>query len=430
MGRHKRFLSNVLKSADTQSHILPRPVYTYAVMQISHSIFMQAQIAWAISLFQALMVLGLGLVWLLAVWQWLIGTTKQPTRLAAYESWLGVFAVVARAGFGFGLLTLVLVAVGWSTLFERAGNVLGPLLLVLTAIAFLTKTTVFSVMINGRGRVSEAIYSLSALATAFGYSLIVAGLVVIETWLRDPAGASLIDGRFQVIELRPIFFNQQVGLQALLTVLGAALATIGWMIGRQGLPSSAPGSDAKSVRLPASIYRLLCGLGLLAAIIVIVALDQMVASLVLDHGSLMGLLSGNLLAEPAGLSTGFAMVVTARLVALLLLTYLVLIMVAWVYGAVAPSAQRMRKHLTAGLLLVGPGLWAGLWLLLYLGKGRDVVVGHLTFDDVASAPSMSVLWVSAGLLAMASVGLLVALWQSLTQSLAPSPLPASQQTLP
>ena len=166
---------------------------------------MQAQIAWAISLFQALMVLGLGLVWLLAVWQWLIGTTKQPTRLAAYESWLGVFAVVARAGFGFGLLTLVLVAVGWSTLFERAGNVLGPLLLVLTAIAFLTKTTVFSVMINGRGRVSEAIYSLSALATAFGYSLIVAGLVVIETWLRDPAGASLIDGRFQVIELRPIF---------------------------------------------------------------------------------------------------------------------------------------------------------------------------------------------------------------------------------
>jgi hypothetical protein len=45
-------------------------------MQISHSIFMQAQLGWALSIFQALMVLGLGLVWFLAIWQWLIGTTK------------------------------------------------------------------------------------------------------------------------------------------------------------------------------------------------------------------------------------------------------------------------------------------------------------------------------------------------------------------
>ncbi len=391
---------------------------------------MQAQLGWALSLFQALMVLGLGLAWLLAIWQWLIGTTKRPTHIAAFDSWLGVFAVVVRAGFGFGLLTLVLVAVGWSTLFERAGNVLGPLLLVVTAIAFLTKTTVFSVMINGRGRVSEAIYSFSALATAFGYSLVVAGLVVIDAWLREPAGASLIDGRFQVLELRLIFFNEQVGLQALLTVLGATLATAGWMIGRQGLASTAPGFSAKSQRIPASLYRLLCGIGLLTAMISIVALDQAVTRLVLDHGSLTDLLNGNLLAESAGLSTGTAMIVTARFVSLLLLIYSILVVVAWLYGEVAPSAQRMRKRLTTGLLFVGPALWAGLWSLLYLGKGHDVVVGHLSFDDVSSTPSMSVLWVSACLLATASIALLVALWQSLSQSLVPAQLPSSQQALP
>jgi hypothetical protein len=399
-------------------------------MQISHSIFMQAQLGWALSLFQALMVLGLGLVWLLAIWQWLIGTTKRPTHVAAYESWLGVFAVVARAGFGFGLLTLVLVAVGWSALFERAGNVLGPLLLVVTAIAFLTKTTVFNVMINGRGRVSEAVYSFSALATAFGYTLVVAGLVVMDAWLRDPVGASLIDGRFQVIELRPIFFNQQVGLQVLLTVLGATLATVGWVIGRQGLASSTPGFAAKPLRVPASLYRLLCGFGLLAAVITLVALDQAVTRVVLDHGSMTDLLQGNLLGESVGLSTGFAMIVTARIVALLLLLFLILILVAWLYGEVAPSAQRMRKRLTAGLLFVGPGLWAGLWLLLYLSKGRDVVVGHLAFDDVASAPSMSVLWVSACLLVIATVALLVALWQGLAESLAPGRLSSGQEAMP
>ncbi len=380
---------------------------------------MQAQLGWVLSLFQALMVLGLGLVWLLAIWQWLIGTTKRPTHVLAYESWLGVFAVVARAGFGFGLLTLVLVAVGWSTLFERAGNVLGPLLLVITTIAFFTKTTVFSVMINGRSHVSEALYSFSALATAFGYSMVVAGLVVADAWLRDPGGASLIDGRFQVLEWRPIIFNQQVGLQAMLTVLGATLATVGWIIGRQGLALTAPEFSTKPMRIPASLYSALCGLGLLAAAMTLVALDQTVTRVVLDHGSLTDLLNGNLLAEPAGLSTGFAMVVTVRIVALLLPIYSVLIVVAWLYGEVAPSAQRMRKCLTAGLLFVGPAIWVGLWSLLYLGKGRDVVVGHLAFDDVASAPSMNVLWVSACLLAIASIALLIALWQSLSESLAP-----------
>jgi len=391
---------------------------------------MQAQLGWALLLFQALIVLGLGLAWLLAIWQWLIGTTKRPMHVPAYESWLGVFAVVARAGFGFGLLTLVLVAVGWSTLFERAGNVLGPFMLVITAIAFLTKTTVFNVMINGRSHVSEAVYSFSALATAFGYSLVVAGLVVMDAWLRDPAGASLIDGRFQVLELRPIFFNQQVGLQTLLTVLGATLSTVGWMIGRQGLASTAPGFSAKPMRIPASLYRFLCGFGLLAALITLVALDQTVTRVVLDHGSLTDLLDGNLLAEPVGLSTGFAMVVTARIVAFLLLIYSVLIVLAWLYAEVAPSVQRMRKRLTAGLLLVGPAIWAGLWLLLYLGKGRDVVVGHLAFDDVASTPSMSVLWVSACLLAIASAALLFALWQSLAESLVPARLPSSPSALP
>lgn len=391
---------------------------------------MQAQLGWAISLFQALMALGLGLVWLLAIWQWLIGTTKRPTHVGAYESWLGVFAVVARAGFGFGLLTLVLVAVGWSTLFERAGNVLGPLLLVVTAIAFLTKTTVFSIMINGRGRVSEAVYSFSALATAFGYSMIVVGLVVMDAWLRDPAGASLIDGRFQVLELRPIFFNQQVAFQVLLTVLGAALATVGWVIGRQGLASVGMGFSAKPLRIPAPIYRFLCGVGLLAAMIALVALDQTVTRLVLEHGSLTDLLNGNLVGEPAGLSTGPAMVVIARTVTVLLLIYSLLIVVAWLYGEVAQSAQRMRKRLTSGLLLVGPAIWAGLWSLLYLGKGRDVVVGHLVFDDVASEPSIGVLWVSACLLAVATVGLLVALWQSLADSLAPERSAPSQEALP
>lgn len=390
---------------------------------------MQAQLGWALSIFQALMVLGLGLVWFLAIWQWLIGTTKRPTHLDAYESWLGVFAVVARAGFGFGLLTLVLVAVGWSTLFERAGNVLGPLLLVVTAIAFLTKTTVFSLMIKGRSGVSEAAYSFSALATAFGYTLIVAGVVVMDAWLRDPAGASLIDGRFQVLELRPILFNQQVGLQALLTVLGATLATVGWLIGRHGLVSSTPGFAAKPLRIPATLYRLLCGAGLLTALVTVVALDQAVARVVLEHGSLTDLLNGHLLAEPAGLVTGSAMVVVARTVVLLLLLYAVLIVVAWLYVEVAPSAQRMRKRLTGGLLLVGPALGAGLWLLPYLGKGRDVVVGHLAFDDVASEPSLGVLWVSACLLAVATVALAVALWQSLADSLSPLRASSSQGAL-
>jgi len=389
---------------------------------------MQAQLSWALSLFQALLVLGLGLAWFLAVWQWLIGTSKRPAHVAAYESWLGVFAVVARSAFGFGLLTLVLVAIAWSSLFERASNVLGPVLLSVAVIAFLTKTTVFRIMVHERGRVNETVYSFCALGTALGYTGIVAGLVVLDAWLREPVGASFIDGRFQVLELRAIFFNPQVGLQSLLTALGAILASVGWVVGRQGLAARA-GSTARSRLVPAALYRWLCGLGLVATLITLAVIDLTVTRLLLDHGSLTDLFNANLAAERVGLTTGMLMVATARTLLVLMLLYALLIVLAWLYGDATTNSHPLRRQLTAGLALLGPSLWACLWLLLYLSKGSEIVVGRLAPEDLLSTPSIAVLWVSAGLLAFASVAMLIRLWQSLSGSLKPRQLNTSPGAL-
>lgn len=380
-------------------------------METTQLIFVQAQLGWALALFQGLFVLGLGLSWVLAIWQWLIGTNPQAHHSQTFQSWLEIFSVVFRTVFGFGLVALMVVAINWPSLFERTGNVLGPALLALVVVAFLAKTVFFRVMMHQHGKVSEALYTFSVLGLAVCYTAIVAGWVVMDVWLRDPVGASLIDGRFQVLDARAIFLNDQVSWQLAMTLIGALLATVGWLVGRP------------KYTLSHKLYKWLCLLGGVAAVLIVPMTDVSVARLLPDGPSLVSLLMARDLSPT--LPTAMAMVAVLRVTFLMALIYLTLMVIAFLCCGDGEKSdghlndshlqrQGYARYLPIGLFVLGPLLWAGLWLVTYLSKGDDVVVNHLSFVDLVNSHSMVVLWISAGFLLLATVTIVVGLWQSLS----------------
>ncbi|MFO7747844.1 MAG: cytochrome ubiquinol oxidase subunit I [Orrella sp.] len=380
-------------------------------METTQLIFVQAQLGWALALFQGLFVLGLGLSWVLAIWQWLIGTNPQARHSQTFQSWLGIFSVVFRMVFGFGLVALMVVAINWPSLFERTGNVLGPALLALVVVAFLAKTVFFRVMMHQHGKVSEAVYTFSVLGLAVCYTAIVAGWVVMDVWLRDPVGASLIDGRFQVLDARAIFLNEQVSWQLAMTLLGALLATVGWLVARL------------QYTLSPKLYKGLCLLGGVAAVLIVPMTDVSVARLLPDGPSLVGLLMARDLSPT--LPTAMTMVVVLRVTFVMALLYLTLMVIAFLcrgdrdlsdrhLNDSPPQRQGYVRYLPIGLFVLGPLLWAGLWLVTYLSKGNDVVVNHLSFADLVNSHSMVVLWISAGFLLLATVTIVVGLWHGLS----------------
>lgn len=374
-------------------------------METTHLLFVQWQLGLALAIFQGLIVLGLGLAWVMAAWQWLLGTQPQVGPCPAYQSWLGVFSIVFRLVFGFGLVVLTLVAINWPGLFERTGNVLGPILLGSVVVAFALKTTLFRVMLHEQGRVSESAYTFSVLGVAFFYTAIVIGLVVMDVWLRAPVGASLIDGRYQVLDERAILLNKQVGWQLLLMFHGAVLATVGWLLGQPRRQRHL--GDA----FPRGLQRWLCLIGLVAGLLLLPVAAFAINPWLPDGVSMRGLLvaqdlpSGNPLASSTGL------VLVARLFVVLLLLYLALLICAYTNTRNDGIERGFWQRLPIGLLFVAPMLWASLWLLSYLGKGGDVVVGYLSFADLVNPQATILLWISAFFLLIATVTTFVGLWR-------------------
>ena len=382
-------------------------------METTHLLFVQWQLGLAMAIFQGLLVLGLGLAWMLAAWQWLLGTDSQAGQSKAYHSWLGVFSIVFRLVFSFGLVVLTLVAINWPGLFERTGNVLGPILLGSVVVAFALKTTLFRVMLHEKGRASESAYTFSVLGVAFFYTAIVIGLVVMDVWLRTPVGASLIDGRYQVLDERAILLNDQVGWQLLMTFLGALLATVGWLLGR---PRREQLSDKRHPHVGGALLnrlqQWLCFVGLVSGLLLVPLAAFAIRQWLPDGVSMFGLLLAQDLPFSISLASSIRLVFATRVFVVLLFLYLVLILCAYANTRHEPIERGYRQRLPLGLLFLGPMLWASVWLLSYLSKGDDVVVGHLSFADLVNTQASSSLWISAVFLLLATVTAFVGLWQS------------------
>jgi hypothetical protein len=190
-------------------------------MQEIQLILAQAQTVLVQLAFQAAAVLGLGVAWL---------CVAMGVRSAHFKAWHKLFEALAHVALALGLLWLVVLATAWPPLLERVGNVLGPLLVASVAVVVLVILAVSLV----RALVSRAttsavgwLQSAATVSSAIGYTLALALVVLAQSWMREPAGAALIDGRFLLIDWHEILDHRAFAQALLATLLGALIVLAG-----------------------------------------------------------------------------------------------------------------------------------------------------------------------------------------------------------
>jgi cytochrome d ubiquinol oxidase subunit I len=361
-------------------------------MELTPLFLVQAQFSFVMTVFQVMAVLGLGLAWFLAAWRLAPGPMTPDLAGRAFSAWLRVFALVTYAAFGLALLALVLVGVAWPPLLERLGNVIGPILAAVAVLAFVVKSTFFGVMLYSRHRVSAGLYSLAVFGTAVGYSLVMMGLVSLQSWLHDSSGATLIDGRFQVYDWGAVIFNPQWAYQSALTAGAAAVVAPGLVLA----VTMGQRWFGNVYQVPARVLRNTSLVGIFGCLAVMWAMDHWAAQSTLHEPALLSLLTGQVQQTWTGLYL-------VRAIVALLFAQLLLLGASLAWADQAEHAVQTPPTGTWIFMLAGPiGLlmWAGLWGFVDLQKGDAFVVGHILYSDLVSQEPVGLLFFGAALLGL------------------------------
>lgn len=349
-------------------------------MQEIQLILAQAQTVLAQLAFQALAVLGLALAWLLVA----IGGRDRH-----FDAWRQFFGDVAATAVAFGLLWLVVLATAWPALLERVGNVLGPLLAALAALWLVVQACLARALASPvRWRQVAGTW-----LTALGYSAALLLVVTAESWMREPVGAALIDGRFLVIDWQQLFYNEPLVRVVLATVLGALTVFAGL------LPLQQLGQSPHALALPDGWRRALAVLGLVAGFLLVWLVSRLVGA------NSLGAFYDTVLQAPNDSLSGWLMRA---------------LLVLWIVTAaglmVGLGRRKSPLTRTIGLIPVvtAPLLWCLAWWHLNVHAQGTLVSGLPAIDLVSGEPS-SVLTLGLVLVlavVLAGLWLLIMRWRS------------------
>jgi hypothetical protein len=359
-------------------------------MQEIQLILAQAQTVLAQLAFQAIAVFGLALAWLLVA----IGV-----RSPYFKAWQRLFVDVAVTAVAFGLLWLTVLGTAWPPLLERVGNVLGPVLAALVALVLVVQATVARALESAR----PARQATATWLVALGYTGALGLVVVAESWMREPVGAALIDGRFLVIDWQELVSNEPLARVLLATLFGALTVLAGVV----QLTRSA--SSQSGLQLSPNWLRALTLLGLVASLGLL-----WLASTAVGAGSL-GVFYDTVLQAPNDSLSGW-------LIRLLLVLWI--ITAAGLMVNLGARAARGQLARTIGRipLVSAPLLWCLVWWHLNL-QAQAALVSGLPVVDLVSSESTAVLTlglllvfvvVAAGLVMLLRAGRRVGAGRSMT----------------
>src|SRR5690606_19484101 len=157
--------------------------------------------------------------------------TGRPGWTAAYRFWVRFFALSFVLALAAALPVLIQLGSLWPGLMDKIGNVAGPLIGFGVLSVFILKSCFLGVMLFGQRRVSAGAHTLAVFMVALGQAATLFWVLALQSWVQTPAGATLIDARYQVYDWRAVIFNPSfgwnLGLMALWSALAAAFLILG-----------------------------------------------------------------------------------------------------------------------------------------------------------------------------------------------------------
>ena len=137
----------------------------------------------------------MALAWLLLYFRLRGRGANGAPWLAAYRTWVKVFALSFALGVVSGVTMSFQFGTNWPGFMQRVGNIAGPLLGYEVLTAFFLEATFLGVMLFGQRRVSERMHLTATALVAVGTSLSAFWILALNSWMQTPAGHVMVDGQ-------------------------------------------------------------------------------------------------------------------------------------------------------------------------------------------------------------------------------------------
>jgi cytochrome d ubiquinol oxidase subunit I len=151
--------------------------------------------------------INMALAWLLLYFRLRGRGPAGAPWLAAYRTWVKVFALSFALGVVSGVTMSFQFGTNWPGFMQRVGNIAGPLLGYEVLTAFFLEATFLGVMLFGQRRVSERMHLTATALVAVGTSLSAFWILALNSWMQTPAGYALIDGQAHAVSWWAVIFN-------------------------------------------------------------------------------------------------------------------------------------------------------------------------------------------------------------------------------
>lgn len=150
---------------------------------------------------------SIGLATFLAVMEGAWLKTKNQVYLQICRFWIKIFALTFGMGVVSGIVMEFQLGTNWSQYTHAVGPALGGLFTYEVLTAFFIEAGFLGVMIFGWERVGHKLHYLSTILVVIGVTLSSFWILSANSWMQFPAGATLVNGEYQVTDWFKVIFS-------------------------------------------------------------------------------------------------------------------------------------------------------------------------------------------------------------------------------
>jgi cytochrome bd ubiquinol oxidase subunit I len=198
---------------------------------------------------------------LLCVLYWLHWRTGKPVYLQMFRFWRRIFAVGFAIGVVAGIVITFEFGLDWGVFAAKTGPIMGPILGMEVVTAFFVEAGFIGILLYGDGRVRKGTMFAATVMVALGTLLSSTWIIANNSWMQDPSGFVVRDGRFEPVNWLHVIFSPTF-LWSWYHMLAAVLVSAGFFVAGIGAWYLVKGRSTPFARRSVSI-----GLGIAAIVL-------------------------------------------------------------------------------------------------------------------------------------------------------------------
>jgi cytochrome d ubiquinol oxidase subunit I len=187
--------------------------------------------------------------------------TGKPVYRQMFRFWRRIFAVGFAIGVVAGIVITFEFGLDWGVFAAKTGPIMGPILGMEVVTAFFVEAGFIGILLYGDGRVRRGTMFAATVMVALGTLLSSTWIIANNSWMQDPSGFVVRDGRFEPVNWLHVIFSPTF-LWSWYHMLAAVLLSSGFFVAGIGAWYLVKGRSTPFARRSVSI-----GLGIAAILL-------------------------------------------------------------------------------------------------------------------------------------------------------------------